>query len=794
MGARGLTILAMALTALGGAARASGPGELAPWYLDQFGGEKADMAALYAGRLGIVMARSPRPQLFIAWRLLHGRSVGQVAGEALSVPCCNGPAIDYSGPPSGTEAWREARKLVPGVAALEGYIPMERDGTDYEVALNCLAEAFDVAAATLKDRANRHGATSLAVRAWLDAQDVVFQGCHDPGLSLPAAMADAPAWLTADRAYQTAALALYDGRWDDAASGFASIGSDETSPWAHSGRYLVARTRVKAALSEKTPARYAQARAAIADLAKAPLGSFGQAEAAGMARKLAYRERPVELLKELDVELNARELRDDAAVAFRDYEGLGRKSASPPPAIEWMMTLAPEADAAKVTAATDAGEEVLAAEARLGALARTEALARAQSRWASTRDVAWLIAALSLMERGAPEAQALVSAGETVAPGHPGWLTVQHQLARLTMTSADAAATRARLDTVLARRDLSVSDRNVFRAARAQVAADARDFGAFATRRRLCAGDYDHPAGCAREAWLPDSIQPFGVYDGKGGAGTIGFGEDARAVIDLLPLTERIALSRDARLPAPLRLDVALTSYGRAVQLQDDAALDGLAGDLATLLPQMAGDFRAVVQAKPGADKRFAAYFILAKIPGVRPDLSDYVRPEGPVAQFQEPWVDWIILPRGRPSTKVREPALSEYQQGGWVGYDTPDAQTDLTCLGECGRGAAPLRLPDFAKAAQGRAAAERGYFMIINGYDETPPAVPPGGRAAWDEIIAYVASRPGEPRAAEALYWLVRAGRWGGSHDHSGRRAFKLLHAAYPKSAWAQKAPYYYD
>ncbi len=107
-------ILAMA-TFAGGGARASGPGELSPWYIDQFGGPTADLAALYGGRLGIVMMRSPRPQLYIAWRILHGQRVGAAAGAALSIPCCDAPQTTYvaGAPPTGVEAWLAARKLVP---------------------------------------------------------------------------------------------------------------------------------------------------------------------------------------------------------------------------------------------------------------------------------------------------------------------------------------------------------------------------------------------------------------------------------------------------------------------------------------------------------------------------------------------------------------------------------------------------------------------------------------------------------------------------------------------------------
>jgi len=306
-----------------------------------------------------------------------------------------------------------------------------------------------------------------------------------------------------------------------------------------------------------------------------------------------------------------------------------------------------------------------------------------------------------------------------------------------------------------------------------------------------------------RTDWQSDDVQPFGVYDGKGGEGGTGFGEDARALIDRAPLAERIALSRDARLPAALRLDLALTSFARAIALWDDASADGLAADLEKLLPQMAQDWRRARTATPGTVKRFDQYLILAKIPGLRPDLVDYTRPEGAVADFQDHWIDWVLLPKARPAKAAPRP-LAYYQQGGtgalisWTdgAGTTPDALTDLTCLGECGCGAAPLRTPDFLQAGQGRAAAERGYFVYRQGqeYSDNPVPSPAGGGSVWEEMLAYAQVHPKDPQVPEALYWLVHVGHFGGSHNHSGQRAFKLLHARYPTSEWAKKTPYYFD
>jgi hypothetical protein len=783
-------VLASAMAALLGAsaAHASGPGSEAPWYLDQFGGETADLKRLYDGNLGIVMARSPRPQLYLAWRLLHGQKVGQAAGDALSMPCCDPPwRWRYESRENvGTDGWLKARKTVPGLAEI-GFLSTDRDGPNYTSVVNCFDEAFDTASATLKDRAAKYGAGSPGVKAWAETQDAVFQACHDPEAKLPAAMTNPPAWLKADRAYQEAAFELYQGRNSDAAIRFAAIGKDKASPWRSLAPYLRARSLVRSAIVEKTGDSFAGARAAITELAKAPSGTFGQGEAVKMRHLLDFRDRPKQLMADLDKELAAREASPEIAVSFRDYATLYDKAIATPDAMDWIATLRAQPNRTEMDAAEGSGT-VSAVEAK----ARAAALSRARARWTASRDPAWLIAALSLVDPDAPEAAELAAAAGKIAPDHPAWLSAQYHLGRLTLDKADPAATRTRLDGVLQRKTLSVSDRNVFTAQRAQVAADAADFTRLSLRKRLCA-DSDEKSGCVRGYWQADAVQPYGIYDGQAGAGTQGFGEDARAVIDRLPLKERIAFSRDARLPAQLRLDVALTNYARAVALSDHASVDGLAADLEKLLPQMADDWKRVRTTPVGPDKRFYEFFVLAKIPGIRVDLVEYTRPEGTVAEFQQYWTDWIILAKGRP-VAPDPPALALYQDGGVVGYEATDGATDLTCLGECGLGAAPLRLPNFVQALARQATAERGYFVRIKASDEPPPAMPVGGVAAWEEMLVYAAANPKNAQVPEALYWLVRVGRYGGTHNHSGKRAFQLLHKTYPTSTWAKRSPYFYD
>jgi hypothetical protein len=724
-----------------------------PLFISSRGGSPAELERLFAGRLGIVTARSPEPLLYLDWRLLHGLEVGPVAGAALTTPCCD--ERQSFGPHEGVNGWLEARALVPGVAESPYYLPTERPGPDYTSVANCFRDAFETATATLRDRAARYGRRSPAVRAWLQTQDAVFDSCASESAALPPIGADSPAWLKADRAYQEAAFELYNGRNGEAASRFEAIARDAGSPWRSKGMYLHARALQREALASPDSATIARSRAALHELAAAPAGTYGQAEVRKMLRALDYRDRPDRLLAELDSELGRREPSADIAYAFRDYLSLGDKTAAKREVADWIETLA----------GPDTGPE----------------LDHARERWSATRDPAWLVAALTLVGPTDPGAPALAADAAAVKRGDPAWLTAQYHLTRLTIESADPAATRAKLDSILADPLLTLTERNLFFAARAQVASDLDELARFSLRRAFCGGPAET---CTGDEWAKADDQ-LAAYAG----GWVGLGADARAILDRLPLDSRIAFSRSPLLPAELRLDIALTGFARAVQLQDERAVDGTARDLARLLPQMRREWRAIVAARPGEAKRFAEYFAMAKLPGLRTDLIAfrYTRPQGTVRQFQGRWEDWAIIPRGAGSARGEFPGAQLYE-GVW--YGETDVPGDLTCLRECGRGAFPLHLPRFVQALQDQAAGEQASFVAFEG----DKALPAGSLSAWDEALAYARAHPRDPRSPEALYWLIHVARWGANHDHLGRRAFQLLHARYPGSAWARRSPYYYD
>jgi hypothetical protein len=721
----------------------------------------AELSAMAGGHLGVIKGATTDALLYLYWRRLNGLAIDPAAAAALDMPCCGSGT-------QGQTVWIEARRQVPGVNA-QYWIAPERDGPNFIAIPTCFDDAFETAAATLRDRARRYGASSADVRAWVDAQDAVFASCSKPVDALPTLSATAPAWLRADHAYQEAAFALYNGNAEDAARRFAAIAVDRTSAWQPLGLYLSARALNRAAIDAPDPTRFASAHVALDRLAAAPAGTYGQREMSRMGQVLEFHEHPAELLTRLDRRLTAQAPISDSAVALRDYLMLADARQDKPDAADWIRTVQNKN--------------------------RPEGLAHSIERWRASGGARWLVAALTLADPTDPVAGDLAAAADRVRIDDPAWVTARYHIIRLTIAKTTPAVIRAMADGVLTRGDLVRTDRNVFTAIRAQTAPSLAAFARDILRdpycvpgAKDCAND-GAPAGDGLIGRLPSGS-------------LVGLGPDARAVIDRLPLAQRLALIDAPHLPDAIRLDIALTDYVRAVQLQDDAAIDLCAKRLTTLLPQIADDWRRIATIPPGAAKRFAEVFVMTKIPSLRVDLADYARPIGTVRQFAGYWVDLRLAPPRATLPEIPFAPPSAYLPWGWYdegsALDAASQHADLTCLGKCGTGTFGLHEPPFARPLLARALDERRSFIIARiSYDPTDhPARPvvAGAASIWSIAFAFIAAHPNDARAPETLYRLIRVARWGANPNHIGRQAFHLLHRRYPRSQWAARSPFYYD
>lgn len=741
-------ILACLLILLSHGALASGDGISIPWSIDPYGGSPAEQNAFYQGNTGILLGRAPWARLFAAWRLLHNLPVGVEAGKSLALPCCGGTGDATD---AARKTWVDARSSVPNAKPLKDYeITVFREVGDFFAVPTCFPDAFVTAAATLKQRIAEHGAENPGIKTWLAGQDAVFTACSGDA-DLPALDPAAPAWLVVDHAYQSAALSLYTRHFDDAERKFAAIAADAASPWQRLAPYLAARAAVDAALPANQPAAIARARERLKALSGPDV--FGHAELPRLAGALAFRDQPDLRRTELARMLTAPALPPDVAADFKDARRLGQLPSHEPGFLDWIAVFGRIPDTPEAAWFDHyKADQVWQTDA--------ETLAHARERWNATADFAWLIAAMEWSDPGAASAD-LVAAAAAVPASHPAFLTALYHQVRLGGFT-DPAATRSRLDAALARTDLSLSTRNLLLAERAMLATDLTELARLAPRKSPCLTATDADKGCVGDSYMMEnalfsSLRP-----------DIRFGHEAEAIIDHLPTPERAQLADAATLPAALRLDLALTTWVRAALAQDFTAADRLAGLLRVLLPQLDPEWQTYLEAKPGDDKRFAAWFILAKLPGADVDLgSGYTRPQGAVSEFDGHWHDWL------------------YASAGAAAVPPAAVTGDVACFGMCGPGAFPLHLPAFVAAMADRTAQDRGRYL---------PADAKAARSVWEDLLAYAKAHPADPRSPEALYWLVRISHYGTGHNRSSYRAFVELHKRYPTTKWSTSSKYFYD
>jgi len=236
-------VLLAAFANLTPTARACGPVSVEPIFVFDTSPD-LPFADYARGHLGIVRPSFGRKTLVIAYRYLNGGWFADGEQAAL-VEALKGTAPEGDGT-AAVKTWIGARQeIVKEEKPPEIYTDRHYGG--YSFFPNCAANAFEVATTTLRNRVATYGAGDPNVRAWLAAQDVVFQNCQR-GAATPEELGPAsPDWLRKDRDYQIAAALLYAMKFEEAGAHFEKIAADVESPWQGTAEYLVARTLVRQA-------------------------------------------------------------------------------------------------------------------------------------------------------------------------------------------------------------------------------------------------------------------------------------------------------------------------------------------------------------------------------------------------------------------------------------------------------------------------------------------------------------------------------------------------------------------
>jgi hypothetical protein len=236
---------------------ACGPSYITPVF-DYEKAPEEPFANFAAGKIGIVKPTYHRVVLFAAYRYLNGGAFSADEQKGLIDVWnaeFNNKSFTDDDVSEAVKAWVEKRKEVAKDEEALPSIYTEREYGGYDFFPNCTKSAFETAAATLSERITSYGADDKNVRAWVKAQDEVFNNCAS-GRSIPAEPdLDAPEWLKKDREYQIAAANFYSLDYGTAREMWTKIADDSDSVWSETADYLIARSLVREASLSKDDAK-----------------------------------------------------------------------------------------------------------------------------------------------------------------------------------------------------------------------------------------------------------------------------------------------------------------------------------------------------------------------------------------------------------------------------------------------------------------------------------------------------------------------------------------------------------
>lgn len=519
-----------------------------------------------AGRLGIVEPTYARSHLVIAYRWLSGHPLNGKEQTDVAAFIHHRLRLEQTTRTGSAKKWLETRKSVPGAKPLET-IDSFREGSDHDQYLNCTEDAFRTAAATLQGRIATFGASSKGVASWLAAQDAVFTNCGGGAFAAPAAAEDSlPKVIRKDRVYQIASAAFYSEQYDDAHAQFAAIARDADSPWAETAALVAARALIRAGFHSDEA--QAELRAFLANHQHTTL----RPAAHRLLQYLRIRKEPDAVFAETSKRLatgTSTSLANDIGDYTILYDG---EAAKPKDALTaWIANM------------------------------QSGNYADALAHWRASREVPWLVAALTHAKGSEPAARELLEAAKAVEPSSPAYVTLRYH--RLRILPKGDPSYRHEVDTVLALGDdtLGASARNAFRAFRLPITTSLDEFLRDAPRQ--VAGTYDQLELDEPDvSWMLD----------KDGAARINRS---------LPLDLLVRAAGDTRVPAPIDRMLLIAAFTRAQILgRDDVALE-LAPRVARTFPEIAGALRKYVEAKPD-ERKWEALNLIVHHPGLQPYVT----------------------------------------------------------------------------------------------------------------------------------------------------------------------------
>ena len=724
-------------------------------YVDPFGSQfqPARLINYAGGNLGVVQPSYWRLYQFMAYKAAKGKPLTAQQVAALTPNAWRvgpGAVVDYAENPerNGTGDWSAAREKYAALFKLPDApeIGFMSESTDFESYVNCHADAFKQAAATLDARARlgTGGKPDVWTRQWLLGQDAVFANCEEPRreagkpapkrvVQLPPPLPkNAPEWLTFDHAYQSAAAHFYARNLDAARVQFQAIALETRSPWHTLGNYLAARSLIrKAALEfpQRGEAPVAPQRAALLTQARQELVAISAtyAPAKRMIALVDARLNPDARIAVLARSLDQEPFNADTAALLSDYLVLldGQDPRKTRQAKE------------PLTAWIGAMQSSIQGQSEAVRAQRAQGLDTLRKNWLKQPDPLWLAPLLNLAQAGELN-DAERKAAAAVAPAHPLYLMLQYHLTRLAIAEKESERADQHIERLLAAhgKSMSVATTNRFLALKALTASTLDGFLKASLRRPE---QIDEPDTTGPEAPQPaQTAQDF-----------------ERIVLGTLPMSELKTLLKHPKLPAGWKPKLQETIFTRALIFNDEASALELLDAIAKSRKSTAHLYARYRAAAPGEARKLAGNIILVNTPELEPAVLG--------------------------NAAIR-----------YWGCNTPSQKFPLP--GADANDILPAA-PRFLSKEQQADANKENKLMR---------ALPLRSEYVAPSLLAWASTKPADDEAPKALHLLVAATRMECTSGTSkpekeqprarySRAAYDLLKKDYSDSKWAKATKYFY-
>ncbi len=720
-----------------------------------------------AGDLGVLQPTYARSYLFVAYRYLAGVGLEAEEQKQMASLWQHRLRTEPQEPGNNTPLlmWVAARKKITNAEPPQNIeIYKDLQNGDFYSYANCTKDTFQTAIKTLEERVSKYGATSPQVKEWLDAQDKVFINCSgDTPIIPPAASANAPAWLRADRDYQIAAANFYAAKFDDAEKLFTAIAADKASPWRTLAPFLSARSLVrKATLTvEEGKTDTATLRQAETRL-KAVLNDNTQSGIHPSAKRILnfvnLKLQPEAQLHELALAVMQKNSGKTIWQDTYDYTTLMSRYVTDD--LDDFSDEKKKFEKLPTIGRNDDVTDWLLVYQVMDKAAFNYSL----QKWAKTASLPWLLAAISKADAQSPRLADLVTAAAKVPATSPAYATAIYHTLRLTIATGKKDEARRLLDSLLSTNKLPASTVNQFLALRMKVAQNLDEFLKYAQRKPAALSYNDDGFE------LPSDLQSEENATLKEFAkGRVAFDIDAAAAINLrMPLSVLKDAAATRTLPAYLRRNLAQAAFVRAVVLDDEAIGKEAATILQSLAPELKDNLTAYQTAASGNDKKLAGLYLILKVPGL------------------ETYVDSGV---GRLTTLAE---IDNYRDNWWCArYLTAEAKLNNTLSEDRQNQSAASEVaypyPDFLTEAQ-KATAKKELTQL-QGLGDAPNYL-------CAQTVRFATVKGTDPRLPEMLHLAVRATRYGCTNEQTGKfskQAYDVLHQKYPKNEWAAKTKYWF-